>query len=546
MAGIIDLGAFHHQEEALLGLLGQFVDRRPGNVRQEIQRFLCGVRAHAIVQADHLAGSPVYGQGVRQIAVSIGLNAGEHIDAIRTGILDIVPAAAADEVHVAGEPVAGDFVRAVAFGGMAVEDGRRGVCDIAQGDDARGLAEALEIVRQRGILHRTVLVRRNVARPGDFPRRERTAARGGIADEIVVRVVELDADVLDLQQAQVAVVRIGASHDLVDAHAVADEEDHVLDLLVAAVVPVRGRIGRNPLGELQPLILEAGKVTRGLIQLFRAGYTGLHLVLADDEVLVAPVVEEEAGHGGLVGVDNVNAELPEGEIGRRPLRRIPEADGLPGGVRRGDGRIHGIQFRVDHPAFAIPFLRELAEVRAEHSHPGELVRRVADNEVRIQVAIEKDPVRIGGEVLIIRCITGDDHLHATVGAEDIRVFAEEFYDLGQGGFRGRFEFHHQDEGIVRTLPHPAAVLAEHRHNRVHIHRAEVPFRGEVLDFMANQKLVVMPKDVSLDGGTVLGIGLPEGRRALVVIVRVQDDGALGEKGQRAQQDRKGKEAFHDQ
>ena len=62
--------------------------------------------------------------------------------------------------------------------------------------------------------------------------------------------------------------------------------------------------------------------------------------------------------------------------------------------------------------------------------------------------------------------------------------------------------------------------------------------------MADQELVVLPEDVGLDGTAVLGIGLPEGRRALVVIVRVQDDGALGEKGQRAQQGRKDKEAFH--
>ena len=62
--------------------------------------------------------------------------------------------------------------------------------------------------------------------------------------------------------------------------------------------------------------------------------------------------------------------------------------------------------------------------------------------------------------------------------------------------------------------------------------------------MADQELVVLPEDVGLDGTAVLGIGLPEGRRALVVIVRVQDDGALGEKSQRAQQGRKDKEAFH--
>ena len=133
-----------------------------------------------------------------------------------------------------------------------------------------------------------------------------------------------------------------------------------------------------------------------------------------------------------------------------------------------------------------------------------------------------------------------------VGAEDVRVFAEEFHHLGERGFRGGFEFHHQDEGVVGALPHLAAVLAEHRHDRVHIHRPEVPFRGEVRDFVADQELVVLPEDVGLDGTAVLGIGLPEGRRALVVIVRVQDDGALGEQGQREQQGRQGNEAFHNQ
>ena len=427
---------------------------------------------------------------------------------------------------------------------MAVEDGRGGVGDVTQGDDTRGLSDALEIVGQCGILHRAVLIGRNVPRPGNFARREGAAAGGGIPDEIVVRIVELDADILDFQQAQVAVIRIGAGHDLVQAHAVPDEEDDILDLLLAAVVPVGRRISRNALGKLQFLVLETGKIAGGLVQFLRTGHAGLHLVLADDEILVAPVVEEEAGHGGLVGVDDVHTQFPEGEVGRRPFRRVPEADGLPGGMRRGDGRVHGVQFRIDHPALAVPLPRELAEVRAEHSHPGQLVRRIADDEVRVQVPVKVNPVRIGCKVLVIRRIARDDHFHAVAGAEDVRVFAEEFHHLGEGGFRGRLEFHHQDEGIVGPLPHLAAVLAEHRHDRVHIHRPEVPFRGEVRDFMADQELFVLPEDIGLDGTAVLGISLPEGCRALVVIVRVQDNGALGGKGQREQQGRKGEEAFH--
>ena len=266
-------------------------------------------------------------------------------------------------------------------------------------------------------------------RPGHLARREGAAAGSGIPDEIVVRIVELDADVLDFQQAQVAVVCIGAGHDLVDAHAVADEEDHVLDLLGTAVIPVGGRVGRNPPGELEPLVLETGEVARGLVQFLRTGHAGLHLVLADDEILVAPVIEEEAGHGRFVGVDDVHTEFPEGEVGCRAFRRVPEADGLPGGVRRGDGSIHGVQLRIDHPALAVPLLRELAEIRAEHPHPGQFVRRVPDDEVRIQVPVEEDPVRIGRKVLVIRRITCNHHLHAVVGAEDVRVFAQEFHHL---------------------------------------------------------------------------------------------------------------------
>ena len=189
--------------------------------------------------------------------------------------------------------------------------------------------------------------------PGHLARREGAATGSGIADEIVVRVVELDADVLDFQQAQVAVIRIGSGHHLVDTHAVADEEDHVLDLLGTAVIPGGRRVGRNPPGELEPLVLETGEVARGLVQFLRTGHAGLHLVLADDEILVAPVIEEEAGHGRLVGVDDIHAEFPEGEVGCRAFRRVPEADGLPGGVRRGDGSIHGVQLRIDHPALAV-------------------------------------------------------------------------------------------------------------------------------------------------------------------------------------------------
>ena len=37
--------------------------------------------------------------------------------------------------------------------------------------------------------------------------------------------------------------------------------------------------------------------------------------------------------------------------------------------------------------------------------------------------------------------------------------------------------------------------------------------------MTDQELVVLPEDVGLDGGTVLGISLPEGRRALVVNIQ---------------------------
>ena len=159
-------------------------------------------------------------------------------------------------------------------------------------------------------------------------------------------------------------------------------------------------------------------------------------MLTDDEVLVAPIIEEEAGHGRLVGIDDVNAQFPEGEVGCRAFRRVPETDGLPSGMRRGDGRVHGVQFRVDHPALAVPLLRELSEVRAEHPHPRQFVRRVPDDEVRIQVTIEENPVRIGRKVLVTRCIARNDHFHAVVGTEDVRVLAQQFHHLGEGGLRG--------------------------------------------------------------------------------------------------------------
>ena len=543
VAGIVDLCPLHHEEEALLGFLRQLGNGCLGDIRQEIKRFLGRISAHPVIQADHLSGGLVHRQGVLRVGVAIGLHPGEEVDAVGPAPFHVVGAAPADEVHVAGKPVAGDAFRAVPFGGMAVEDGRRRIGDVPEGDHARRLPEGLEIVRKRGILHRTVMVGSDVAGPGQVTGRQGAAARSGIPDEVILRVVELDANALHLEEAEVAVVGIGPGRDLVQAHAVADEENDVLDLLVGAVVPVGRRVRGDAAGELQLLVLEAGEIPRGGVQLLGAGDARLHLVAAQDEVLVAPVVKEEVRDRGLVGVDDIDPQLPQGEIGGGAFRRLPEADGLPGGMDRGDGLLHGVQFRVDHPALAVPLAGEVLEAAADHRDLIQLRGGIMDLAIRTDFPVEPDAGRIVGIVFRVRPVAGNHDLHAVLAVEDIRIGLHQLDHPRKGV--DALEVHEEHQLLITVLPHPAAVFAEAADDGLDIHLLQTAGRRQVLPVVRDEDLAVMQEDICLDGAAVLRIGLPEGNRPVVIVVGMkQDRPLLGAERQREKQGGNNQEAFH--
>ena len=257
VAGVVNLGSFHHEEKALAGEAPEFVDGLGGNVGQKVQCFLGGVRAHSLVDGNHLARDGCGPKGVVTIGIAFGFDAGHQVQAVLPGIFEIVRSAAAQKVQVAGGgEVTCDEFGAVTLRSVAVEYGRGGVGDVSHRDHACGLAFVVEPVGQAGIPFGTVMVGGDVARPGEFAGGEGAAARCGVADEIVLRVVELDADALEFEEGEIPVVGIGAGGNLVQAHAVADEKNHVLDSFLAAVVPEGGRIGGNALRELKLFVLE--------------------------------------------------------------------------------------------------------------------------------------------------------------------------------------------------------------------------------------------------------------------------------------------------
>ena len=264
---------------------------------------------------------------------------------------------------------------------------------------------------------------------------------------------------------------------------------------------------------------------------------------AQDEVLVAPVVKEKVRDGGLVGVDDIDPQLPEGEIGGGAFRRLPEADGLSGGMDRGDGLLHGVQFRVDHPALAVPFAGEILEAAADHRDLIQLHAGIMDLTVRADLPVEPDAGGIVGKVLRLRPVAGNHDLHAVLAVEDIRIGLHQFDHAREGV--DALEVHEEHQFLVTVLPHPSAVPAETADDGLDIHLLQRAGCRQVLPVVADEDLPSFEEDIGLDGAAVLRIGLPEGNRPVVIVVGMkQDRPLLGAKREREKQGGDKEETFH--
>ena len=263
-------------------------------------------------------------------------------------------------------------------------------------------------------------------------------------------------------------------------------------------------------------------------------------MLAHDEVLVAPVAEEERGNRRFVRVDDVHAQFPEGKVGGGAFRGLPEADGLAHGVYFGNGGLHGIQFGINHTALAVPLFGEHPERVAHHAHLCQLFRCIIVADISVVV----DPLGIFGELFGCGHIAGNHHLHAVRAAEHIRILFQDLDYLREFRLRGALEFHHQDHAVLAAGPHFTAVGPESLDDGLYIHAVEGAIRREVFQIVPNKQLSLKQMDIGLDGGAVLGIGLPERYGAHIVIVGMQDHGQLGCGRKRQQAAQEKQQFFH--
>ena len=210
---------------------------------------------------------------------------------------------------------------------------------------------------------------------------------------------------------------------------------------------------------------------------------------------------------------------------------------------RGDGLLHGVQFRVDHPSLAVPLAGEILEAAADHCDLLQLRAGIMDLTVRADLPVEPDAGGIVGIVLGLRPVAGNHDLHAVLAVEDIRVGLHQF-DHAREGVEA-LEIHEQHQFLVTVLPHPAAVLAEAADDGLDIHLLQAAGSRQVLSVVRDEDLAVMQEDIGLDGAAVLRIGLPEGSRPVVIVVGMkQDRPLLGAERQREKQGGGKEETFH--
>ena len=264
--------------------------------------------------------------------------------------------------------------------------------------------------------------------------------------------------------------------------------------------------------------------------------------MAHDEILVAPVVKEEVRHGRFVRVNHVHAQLPQREVRRGALRRFPEADGLPGGVDGGNGPLHGVQLGVNHPALAVPLAGEVPEAAAYHGNLLQLPLRVSDRPVRADFAVEPDAGGVIGKVLRLRTVSGNDHFYAAGAVKHVGEGLHQRHHARQG--IDAFKVYQQLKLFVAVFPHAAAVLPEQPDDGQDVHFPEAAGGLEVFPVVGHQNFAVLFKDIGLDGAAVLGIGLPEGGRAVIVVVRMENDGKLGGSAKGQQERQEQKKFFH--
>lgn len=187
-----------------------------------------------------------------------------------------------------------------------------------------------------------------------------------------------------------------------------------------------------------------------------------------------------------------------------------------------------LQFRTlgrDDRALAVP-LRIVAEIGAYEGDALQLRGRI----VGIPHPVETD---IGGIFAEIgRCRDtprdGDAHglgVHRRI--EHLGIAAQQCRNGLQSRFGSRLELDHQLKVFAGILPRPPAVTPEERHQRFDVERLEGHAGRKVFDLVPHEQLAVVQEHVGLDGIDLLGVRLPEGGTAAIIVVRMDQDGALG-------------------
>ena len=242
VAGVVDLAAFDHEEEALLPVAGlQVADTGVGEVGQAgvILLAVDGVREGILrlgAQAQDARSGEVDlrdGAWALEDGDAGGIGLVLEVGRIVAGTPVREEGRSGHEVHGGIDHLEGNLLIAVAARGVRHEARRRGVVHAHAGGDARAETGRMGPFRQvRGGI--AVRVHAHDAVVDLRTGRQRGAGGGGVGDQGVRgnrrdEVHHREAGEVHVFLAVRLVVEIRAD-DLVDAHAVPDEIEHILDL----------------------------------------------------------------------------------------------------------------------------------------------------------------------------------------------------------------------------------------------------------------------------------------------------------------------------
>ncbi len=241
VAPVVNLGAFHHEEEAFLVV--QHLNGFHGAFHEDGAAVQAGFEVVFVVQAqEFVTGGACNVFQLVHIGVSLGLHLFNEVAAV-AALVPEVGAAAGDEVHIGIDVLGGQAFLILAGRAVDAEIGRRGVVDAAGDGNARLHAFHALAPLEVGLHGLTLCIEADVAVLGLLAVRQGGTAGAGVGDELVGGIGAGIAGHRHVVNVEGAAIGYPAHAPLAKAGTVADHEDDVLDLLSLGLLHAHSLIG---------------------------------------------------------------------------------------------------------------------------------------------------------------------------------------------------------------------------------------------------------------------------------------------------------------